>query len=122
MRKLTQTLQIFLMAFVFSTFIGSKALAKEALTIVPTKRVCMVTNMVFPKDQIPVTHAGKTYYGCCENCKNTLSTDASARTAIDPMTNKKIDKATAVIAAKEDGSVVYFENQASFQKYQSQSK
>lgn len=115
MRRL---LQIFVFSMLASIFIGQSAVAKETLTVVPTKRVCMVTNMVFPRDQIPVAHEGKTYYGCCENCKKTLSEDANARAAIDPVTNKKIDKAKAVIAAREDGSVVYFENQASFEKYQ----
>lgn len=101
---------------VFLAF-GSEALAKESLQIVPNQKVCMVTNMVFPRDQIPVSHAGKTYYGCCENCKKTLAEDASARKAIDPVTGKSIDKATAVIAARADGSVVYFENKASFERY-----
>lgn len=101
---------------------GGSALAKEALTVVPNQRVCMVTNTVFPRDQIPVSHSGKTYYGCCENCKKTLSEDASSRTAIDPVTKKPVDKAKAVIAAREDGSVIYFESDKSFQKYQKNSK
>lgn len=114
-------LKIFIFSLMASVLVGQPAVAKEALTVVPTKRVCMVTNMVFPRDQIPVAHEGKTYYGCCENCKKTLSEDATARVAIDPVTKKKIDKAKAVIAAREDGSVVYFENQASFDKFQKNS-
>lgn len=115
-------LQVFIFAVLTSHLIGQSAAAKEVLTAVPTKRVCMVTNMVFPRDQIPVAHEGKTYYGCCENCKKTLSEDARARVAIDPVTKKKIDKAKAVIAAREDGSVVYFENQANFEKFQASLK
>lgn len=95
------------------------ASAKQKMTVVPNQRVCMVTNMVFPKDQIPVVHSGKTYYGCCENCKQTLAQDASARTAQDPISKKTVDKASAVIGAREDGSVVYFESQATFKKFQS---
>ncbi|MDG0815672.1 TRASH domain-containing protein [Bdellovibrio svalbardensis] len=102
--------------------IGTTALAKENLKVVPNQRVCMVTNMVFPRDQIPVAHGGKTYYGCCQNCKQTLAQDASARTAQDPVTKRIVDKATAVIAAREDGSVIYFESQASLQKYQTRGK
>jgi len=101
---------------------GTAALAKETLKVVPNQKVCMVTNMVFPRDQIPVAHGGKTYYGCCENCKKTLADDASSRVAVDPVTKKSVDKATAVIGARDDGSVVYFENQASFQKYQKTQK
>jgi YHS domain-containing protein len=96
---------------------GPVALA-EKLTVVPNERVCMVTNMVFPRTQIPVQHGGKTYYGCCENCKKTLSEDAVSRKAIDPVSGKNVDKATAVIAAREDGSVIYFENQKTFQSFQ----
>ena len=94
-----------------------QAMAAEKLQIVPTDKVCMVTNMVFPRPQIPVVHAGKTYYGCCENCKKTLAEDASARMGTDPVSGKSIDKASAVIAARDDGSVVYFESRKTFEKY-----
>ncbi|WP_347357694.1 hypothetical protein [Bdellovibrio sp.] len=104
-------------AFLMFVAMGTQALAKESLQIVPNQKVCMVTNMVFPRDQIPVAHAGKTYYGCCENCKKTLAEDASARKAVDPVTGKAVDKATAVIAARADGSVIYFANKASFERY-----
>lgn len=114
MKALTKFLSLFLLTnFFFSSF----ALAKATLEIVENKKVCMVTNMVFPRDQIPVSHEGKTYYGCCENCKKTLSEDAAARLATDPITDKKIDKATAVIAARDDGSVIYFESKKTFNKY-----
>lgn len=94
-----------------------QASAKEKLLLVENQKVCMVTNMVFPRDQIPVKQAGKTYYGCCENCKKTLTEDPIARTAYDPVSKNKVDKATAVIGARPDGSVVYFENKSTFKKY-----
>lgn len=118
MKNLLLALQILASTFLMMVGSPATALAKEKLTVVPHQKVCMVTNMLFPRDQIPVVHAGKTYYGCCENCKNTLSQDASSRTALDPVTNKPVDKARAVIAAREDGSVLYFESQATFKKYQ----
>jgi YHS domain-containing protein len=86
---------------------------------VEAKKVCMINNQVFEKDQIPVQVAGKTYYGCCEMCKERLAKDAEARTGVDPVTGKKVDKATAVIAAQTDGSVLYFESEATLAKYQS---
>ena len=85
---------------------------------VETKKVCMVNNQVFEKDQIPVQVAGKTYYGCCEMCKERLAKDAEARTGVDPVTGKKVDKATAVIVAQTDGSVLYFESEATLAQYQ----
>jgi YHS domain-containing protein len=90
---------------------------KPELKRVETKKVCMVNNQVFDKDQIPVTVQGKTYYGCCEMCKERLAKDAAARTATDPVTGKPVDKATAVIAAMPDGKVLYFESQETFEKY-----
>jgi YHS domain-containing protein len=90
---------------------------KPELKRVETKKVCMVNNQVFDKDQIPVTVEGKTYYGCCEMCKERLSKDAAARTAVDPVTGKPVDKATAVIAAMPDGKVLYFESQETYEKY-----
>lgn len=109
-----------LFMFVILSFQG--ALAAEKLTIVPNDKVCMVTNMLFPRTQIPVQHAGKTYYGCCENCKETLAKDAKARMDKDPVSGKAVDKAKAVIAAREDGTVIYFESKKTFEKYQAKSQ
>jgi YHS domain-containing protein len=97
-------------------FVGIAA-AEPGLQRVETKRVCMVNNQVFEKDQIPVTVEGKTYYGCCEMCKERLSKDAALRSAVDPVTGKTVDKATAVIGALPDGKVLYFESEATFGQY-----
>lgn len=94
----------------------------EELTLVQNDKVCMVTDMVFPRTQIPVKIQGKTYYGCCESCKGTLSKDDKSRLAIDPISGKSIDKAKAVIAARNDGSVLYFESRENFEKYKSHTK
>jgi len=81
------------------------------------KRVCMVTNQEFEKDQIPVVVEGRTYYGCCEGCKKTLANDPAVRKAIDPVSGKTVDKAVAVIGILPDGSALYFENEANLKKY-----
>lgn len=104
----------FLISFIFVPLSG---FAGETLKVVENEKVCMVTDMFFAKKQIPVTHQGKTYYGCCQNCKKTLSEDANARKATDPVNGKSIDKASAVIAAREDNSVVYFESQKTFEQF-----
>jgi len=106
-----------LLALTFSIAGIAQAGEKPELKRVETKKVCMVNNQVFDKDQIPVTVEGKTYYGCCEMCKERLTKDAAARTAVDPGTGKPLDKATAVIAAMPDGKVLYFESQETFAKY-----
>ena len=104
-------------AIVITMISLNQALAAEKLKIVSNDKVCMVTNMVFPRTQIPIVHEGKTYYGCCENCKKTLSEEATARVAIDPVSGKSIDKAKAVIAARDDGSVIYFESKKTFKNF-----
>jgi YHS domain-containing protein len=100
------------------------ALATPALTLaeplqkVQPQRVCMVNNTLFDKDQIPVPVEGKTYFGCCEMCKGRLAEDASMRQATDPVSGKPVDKAKAVIGAKPDGKVLYFESDRTFAEYQ----
>ncbi len=88
--------------------------------VVPNNTVCMVTEAHFEKPQIPVKVGDKTYYGCCEHCKKTLTEDKTARTATDPLTKKSVDKATATIAANSAGKVLYFENKGNFEKYMKQ--
>ena len=109
-------LSIFLMTLAVGLF-GTTSIAAESLKIVENEKVCMVTDMHFAKKQIPVEVEGKTYFGCCQNCKATLSKDATARTATDPISGKSVDKAKAVIAARSDNSVVYFENEKNFKEY-----
>lgn len=99
-------------------FAAGEAGAKPALKKVEAKLVCMVNNQFMNKDQIPVQVEGKTYYGCCEMCKERLAKDAASRTATDPVSGKKVDKAKAVIAAFPDGSVLYFESEETLKKFQ----
>jgi YHS domain-containing protein len=79
--------------------------------------VCMVNDMDMGKAQIPVVVEGQTYYGCCAMCKERLTKDAAVRTAIDPVSGKKVDKAKAVIGKRPDGSVVYFESEKNLRQY-----
>lgn len=90
---------------------------KAALTVVKNNLVCMINEQFMNREQIPVEVEGKTYYGCCEGCKQTLAADASTRVAKDPVSGKEVDKATAVIGADESGRVYYFENEANLNKY-----
>ena len=84
---------------------------------VENDKVCMVTNKVFKKAQIPVTIGEQTYYGCCSMCKGKLEKDTSVRLAIDPVSGNEVDKATAVIGADSDGEVQYFESEENLDKY-----
>jgi YHS domain-containing protein len=93
------------------------AAASGPATRVETKKVCMVNDALFEKDQIPVEVEGKTYYGCCQMCKARLAQDAAVRSSVDPVTGATVDKATAVPAALADGSVLYFESEESLAEY-----
>jgi YHS domain-containing protein len=119
MRK-TSLIVVFTLLFAVVAFAGENVKPTTALKKVETKTVCMINEHAMGKDQIPVEVEGKTYYGCCEMCKKALAADAAKRVAIDPVTGKQVDKATAVIAAQEDGRVFYFESDETLAKHNAQ--
>ena len=100
-----------------TAFDNSRAEANPSLAEVDSKYVCMVTNKLFPNEQIPVEVADKTYYGCCEMCKAQLANKPEKRVATDPVSGKTVDKANAVIGAAPNGSVYYFENKANLDSF-----
>jgi YHS domain-containing protein len=79
--------------------------------------VCMVNDTFMGRPQIPVDVGGKTYFGCCEACKGRLASDAAVRQAVDPVTQAPVDKATAVIAQRADGTVLYFASEDSLRRF-----
>jgi len=91
---------------------GQLTLVKDA------SEVCMVNNQFMGRAQIPVLVDGKTYFGCCEMCKGRLTRDASARVAKDPVSGNVVDKSSAVIAKRENGDVLYFENAQNLERFQ----
>ena len=84
---------------------------------VEAKYVCMINEQRFNKEQIAVEVEGRTYYGCCEMCKAKLRDDSGSRTATDPVSGKKVDKAKAVIGADAEGKVYYFENSDNLNRF-----
>jgi YHS domain-containing protein len=113
-------------ALLFTLLLATAAFAQEEvkpsgkLTKVETKTVCMINEHAMGKEQIPIEIEGRTYYGCCDMCKKALAANPEKRAAVDPVSGKKVDKATAVIAAQEDGRVFYFESDESLAKYNKQ--
>lgn len=81
--------------------------------------VCMVNDQVMGRPQIPITVDGRTYYGCCENCKKRLAEDESARLAKDPVTGAMVDKSAAVIGQDPSGRVFYFASEDSLRAFKS---
>ncbi len=121
----------FFSLLVFTFFISFSAFAQadntnqqtsSSLTEVDSKYVCMVTNQLFVKEQIPVQMEGKTYYGCCEMCKAKIKNNPQSREATDPVSGKKVDKAEAVIGATADGSIYYFESEENLEEFNPSAK
>ncbi len=81
--------------------------------------VCMVNDKYMGKEQIPVEYEGKIYYGCCKGCVGNLRNNRAVRYSVDPATGKEVDKATAYIVMKPNGTseVLYFESEESYKKY-----
>lgn len=80
--------------------------------------VCMVNDAYMGKPQIPVPVNGKTYYGCCQGCVDKLNNEEAARTAIDPYSGKKVDKAEAyIVLTNQNGTVSYFESEDNYTAY-----
>lgn len=97
--------------------VAESAIHGAALKKVDAKHVCMVTNRVYKNEQIPISVGTKTYYGCCEMCKEKLATEKSTREAIDPVTKRTVDKASATFGATPSGEVLYFENAQNFDTF-----
>lgn len=93
----------------------------NTLERVENSRICMPMNKLFQDEQISVTIEGKTYYGCCQGCVNKLKKNPATRTAIDPVSEKKVNKAEAVVGANPDGKVYYFESVANMKKFEPES-
>ena len=96
--------------------------AAAGLKKAESKFVCMINNQVMDREQIPVEIDGKIYYGCCAMCKERLAKDLDSRKAVDPISGKDVDKATAVIGADARGDVHYFENEKNLEAYNAKLK
>jgi YHS domain-containing protein len=84
--------------------------------------VCMVMDHTYAKPQAPVVIEGKTYHTYCNICRGKLQSDPATRTAIDPVTHRKVDKAKAVLGATAAGDVLYFESDKTLAQYNGQKK
>ena len=104
-----------------ATSTAAKPGAAATVSRVPAVNlVCMVNDRFMGVKQIPVEVEGRTYYGCCPMCKARLAEDKSVREAVDPVSGKTVDKATAVVGRRADGSVLYFETAATLARYNKQ--
>ncbi len=98
---------------------AESAETKTGGRVLETSEVCFINDRHMGKPQIPVKVEGKTYYGCCAGCAETLQNERSARYSRDPLTGGEVDKATATIAEDPRGSgkVLYFESKQTYERY-----
>jgi YHS domain-containing protein len=90
----------------------------QALTRVSDpSTVCMVNDQFMGTAQIPVQVDGKTYYGCCKMCEARLNKEQAARIGKDPVSQREVDKASAIIGKDATGKVLYFESEETFLAY-----
>lgn len=109
-------------AEIFATGVESTAIVAQTFyqkgDRVPNKEVCMVNDAYMGKLQMEVPFEGKIYYGCCQMCVDRIPADDAVRKAIDPLTLKKIDKATAfIVLAGDKGEVAYFESEKNYREF-----
>ena len=91
--------------------------AADGVKQVPSKHVCFITGKRYDKTLPAEVINGKKYYYCHEDCFNQLKSDPATRTAIDPMSGVKVDKADAVVGVDKNGNVFYFENMYNLHKF-----
>ena len=94
----------------------AQAQEPSPLNRVDPVNVCMVNDRDMKAPQIPIPVGEKTYYGCCKMCVENIQQNEAPRYAVDPVSGKRVDKATAVIGARPDGQVFYFESEETFNK------
>ncbi|WP_152537361.1 MULTISPECIES: hypothetical protein [Aquimarina] len=92
--------------------------------IVPNEKVCMVNDRFMGVKQIPIDVDGTTYFGCCQGCVEKLQKNIDdVRFGSNPLNDKKVDKASAVIVQdKGNGSVFYFASKEDAQDFISKNK
>jgi|SRR5690625_2409795 len=102
---------------------NSNSIPLKDSQIVPSEEVCMVNDAYMGTKQLAVNFEGNIYYGCCQMCEARIPEDPTVRVAIDPYSQKQVDKSKAVIAiVGSRGEVAYFENEQNYNQYLDQSK
>ncbi|MBX2956315.1 MAG: hypothetical protein KF846_09170 [Cyclobacteriaceae bacterium] len=92
---------------------GYEASLPDTDELIEPNKVCMSTDAFMDGNiQMVVPNLGGTYYACSHQCIAALQSNEGERYAIDPISKKRINKATAFICLHPDksGKVCYFES------------
>jgi YHS domain-containing protein len=93
------------------------ALPRELTRVTDARLTCMAIDRVFDEPQRVVSAEGRTYYACCDDCRERLEAEPALRSAVDPVSKRAIDKASAVLARDAEGTLHYFESEATLAAY-----
>jgi len=91
--------------------------ASAWLTRVSSSKVNMATNRFENEEQQNVVLDGKTYYTAGKAFTENLMLNPSTRFTKDPLSDRAVDKADAVIYADASGRAYYFESEKSFDNF-----
>lgn len=96
--------------------------AGPAVAIPERAHVCMMQDTVLAAPGIPLSHGGRTYYGCCEMCKEKIAAEPARYTlGRDPVSGAPVDKATATLLSI-NGRVFYFESETTREQFRARLK
>lgn len=113
MKKTYLSLGLLVVGLTLWTAACSKASATSFMSPVPKDEICMVQKYYMgPGKMTPVVLDNKTYYVCCQGCKDSITKDPKERWAIDPVSGNKVDKADAVLGKASNGQIHFFESEA----------
>lgn len=91
--------------------------SETGLMRIVSSNSCMGSNQAQEKAQDYAIVDGKPYYGCTDMCIANLRQNAGFRYSHDPVSGKKVDKATAIVGARKNGQLLYFESEKNFLSY-----
>jgi YHS domain-containing protein len=87
------------------------------LKLIDPSHTCMGSNQAQTEAQDFAEVEGKRYYGCSKMCIVNLKENQSFRYGIDPVSGEEVDKASALVASRPGGDLLYFASEKTFRAY-----
>ena len=81
--------KVVLASLLMVSLFGTLALAVTG-NVDKKEYVCMMQDMVLGKAGIPIQFGGKTYYGCCEMCKEKIKNEPQKYTKATDLVSRKV--------------------------------
>ena len=116
LRLIKQGLILFILPLAVWVLVES-ARGESALTRVASSHTCMGSNQAQEKPQDYALVDGRPYYGCTDMCIANLKQNPGFRYSLDPVSGKRVDKAWAIVGARKNGQLLYFESEENFLSY-----